>query len=206
MLENINPYNQTLWQNTFTKSDLYQKLEKDFDEILFEHFIENVTQHFTHRRILGSKIFSGTVFYYIDFLLRDNPKIIYDIGCGWNVFKKYLPIYGLDPKQKAADEIIAFEQLDRVLGTHVMSINALHFNQFSNLKEIVNKFIDSIDKGGKGFLALNVSRLEGFHMPSAELSIRKELFEYKNNFLVFDLDLSTPNAWMDGNLRMVIQK
>lgn len=218
MIENINPYNKQDWEYKFKQSDLYRKLAEDFNEISFDHFVEKKYSFFprfnnTPRQMLaqgedhatfGTSYFSGTIFYYIDYLLRDNPKIIYDWGCGWNIFKKYLPIIGYDPNSPYADKKILPAGFRC---RSIMSMNALHFNSLTNIKNITTEFYDKIEVGGKGLLTLNVARMTPrTDMDNINTYIRTELYSFKNNLLVFDLDLSLRDAYLDGNLRMVFSK
>ena len=212
ILENKNPYNQKEWEIKFKDTELYKKLQEDFDIIAFDHFVEqahikkfyNSQGTGTPRQNIGSSIFSGTIFYYIDYLLQDNPEIIYDIGCGWNIFKKYMPIYGYDPYSTYADSRTIPSDFH---GKYVMSVNALHFSSIDNLTDIVTDFYNKIDEGGKGFLTLNTARMtKRFDLDNVESDIRTQLFKFYDNLLVFDLDLSFRDAYLDGNVRMVFSK
>lgn len=207
MLANINPYNKAIWENKFKQSNLYNKLTLDFDQISFEHFVEKPNANrldLTPRQRLGTSLFSGTIFYYLDFLLRDDPEIIYDIGCGWNIFKKYLPIHGYDPYGQYSDERALPDDFH---GKYIMSINALHFTNLSKFKYAVTGFYKKIDAGGKGLLTLNIARMTNrMDVDNIDAFIRNELYDFKENLLVFDLDLSFRDAYLDGNLRIVFSK
>lgn len=89
----------------FKTTEVYKKLICDYtDEKLVWHkffhlgnTIKSITEeHFTPRSAYKAE-FSATVFYYLLPLLEKNPQIIYDLGCGKNMFKKYLPnVIGID--------------------------------------------------------------------------------------------------------------
>jgi len=207
MLENINPYNKNDWEYKFKQTDLYAKLTEDFDHISFEHFVEKTNAHrpsLTPRQQLGSSLFSGTIFYYLDYILCDSPEIIYDLGCGWNIFKKYLPIYGYDPYSMYSDERSLPEGFH---SKYLISINALHFTSLSNIKDVVTGFYNKIDLNGKGLLTLNTARMtRRIDIDNIDSYIRTELYHFKDNLLVFDLDLSFKDAYLDGNVRMILNK
>ena len=96
-MENIAPYNENKFISVFKTTEIYKKLRCDYtDDKLVWHkfchldnksiFIANVTP-----RSSNSTKFSASVFYYLLPLLEKNPKKIYDLGCGKNMFKPYLP-------------------------------------------------------------------------------------------------------------------
>lgn len=209
MLENINPYNKEDWKKVFTQTDLYKRIQNDFDVVSFEYFVENTFYHdsykdMTTRQQLGSSIFSGTIFYYLDYLLRDDPEMIYDIGCGWNIFKKYIPIIGYDPNSEFAD---TKTMPKGPVGKYVMAINSLHFTELTNIKSIVSGFLSKIEPGGKGVLTFNVARMTiKTNKEEVEKYIRTELSQFQDNLLVFDVNLGYYDATIDGNIRMVFSK
>ena len=95
MLEDIQPYNAVEFRRRFINTQLYQQLTRDFDEITFSSTWEGFghgtpRQHWADRSLWRTK-FSAVPFYYLEFLTQQNPKEIYDLGCGWNVFKRYIP-------------------------------------------------------------------------------------------------------------------
>ena len=96
-MENIAPYNENEFISVFKTTEIYKKLRCDYaDDKLVWHkffylgnksiFIDNTTP-----RAGNSTEFSASVFYYLLPLLEKNPKKIYDLGCGKNMFKPYLP-------------------------------------------------------------------------------------------------------------------
>ena len=68
--------------------------------------------------------------------------------------------------------------------------------------------------GGRGWLTLNIARmieldLENFMNKSSaclEVYVRNELDLPDIDFIVFDVDLSILDEYMNGNIRLVIQK
>ena len=87
----INKYDQIKFEEKFKKTDLYNILKQDYDILSFDYHYKEKSP--TPREIEGTKKskFSVVPFYYLNFLTDVNPKKIYDLGCGWNIFKKYIP-------------------------------------------------------------------------------------------------------------------
>jgi len=130
MIKNINPYNKTEFEKIFKNTKIYKKLEQDFGEsnLLWEQDSESLScSNDSHGPWLSldingndpnkishintsstprqdfSNFFSATIFYYLMPLLEKDYNAIYDIGCGANLFKSYLPrLIGV-----GAEEIIA---------------------------------------------------------------------------------------------------
>lgn len=228
MQANINAYEQKVFENQFKNTSIYQKLCRDFDEIdfakqwthRFQDFSKTPRQEFGERR----SIFSAVPFYYLQFLQKENPSAIYDLGCGWNIFKKYIPtVIGIGAEQPENESFFAdihdFVDDDFVKGHQdffdsVFSINALHFRPLSDLKKCVDDFYSMLRVNGIGWLSLNIARMiekddEKFgdkDQTYLETYVRKVLFDLRMNYLVFDLDLAVLNEWMNGNIRLVIQK
>lgn len=98
-MENIRPYNENEFMSLFKKTEIYKKLLHDYaQERLVWHKFFSIGKKFEYAvdlnstaRIICKEEFSATIFYYLLPLLEKNPKTIYDLGCGANIFKKYLP-------------------------------------------------------------------------------------------------------------------
>lgn len=101
ILENINPYNQSNFKSIFQSTEIYKKIKQDFDEsnliwnkFFWQHdLVYNKKQSNTHLtpRHTHLTCFSMSVFYYLMPLLETEYDVIYDLGCGKNMFKSYLP-------------------------------------------------------------------------------------------------------------------
>jgi len=216
---NKNSYNTELFKVQFKQTELYRKLIDEYDEVSFDYFFE---QHYitsSPRLLLATKVCSAVPFYYLSFI--DTTKPTYDLGCGANIFKKYYPnIIGVSPElgdRFFGDEHGAVD--DNYVKVHtdyfesVFSINALHFVPLSNFRKVVDDFASMIKPGGSGFLSLNALRMcecdtEFKNNTPAETEdwIRTQLNLMPYNFQVLDVNLEVPNAWIDGNIRMVIRK
>jgi hypothetical protein len=181
---------------------------------------------------LGLKIGSATSFYYINKLLEKNPSVIHDIGCGWNMFKKYIPnIVGISPdspddKSTWCGDEFDFFDFDFVANHQdhyesVMSICSLQYVPLSTLRDRVIGFISIVKQGGRGYIALDphpmivretpeyLFDLFGSETPSAEVIdqyIREQLADLPCNVLVLDIDSIEHHDELDGTIRIVFEK
>ena len=228
-MNNLNEYNEEKFKHAFENSTIFQQISNDFDYIIWD---KNRTHRMYHtaRQVMGQKTFYVTPFYYIEKLTEKNPDIILDIGCGWNIFKKYIPnIIGLDID---FDNINFFADIkgfvnDEYVKLHknyfesAFSINALHFGSISNLENIIVNFVSMIKPKGRGFLALNFQRLLDNSSPEElirifdtsepttidyENYIRLVLSKIECEYLVVDIDLTVMDEYLNGNIRIVFEK
>lgn len=227
MLDDIRPYDPQRWQQQFQRSDLYQRIAADFDEITFSSIWEGFghgtpRQHWADRSLWRTK-FSAVPFYYLEFLTQRNPSEIYDLGCGWNIFKRYIPnIVGVGAEDPNGPDFYAdihdFVDSDYVRGHQnyfesVFSICALHFFPLSEIRQRVIDFASMIRPGGRGWLALNALRMieldrKFLQLEQHELEswIRGELDQLPFTVLSFDIDLGRLESGMDGNIRIVVER
>jgi hypothetical protein len=225
MKPNINPYNQSTFQPQFMQSDIYKQLVLDFDHISFKkYFVSDYT--ITPREYWGKSIFTAVPFYYLEYLLNSHPAVIYDLGCGWNIFKKYIPnIIGIGAEDPTSERYYA-DQHDYVddgfIKGHrnffdcVFSINALHFIPLSQLQQRVLDFNSMLKVNGTGFLALNLKRMlekdsqkfNDFGLLELDQYVRDQLYDLDINYKVFDVEFTKNNVdeFMDGNIRLVMEK
>lgn len=219
-IKNIQAYDEQVFRERFVLTDLYKKLQKDYTQISFTNCWN---PELTPRQDAALSRFSAVPFYYLEFLTQQKPTEIYDIGCGWNIFKKYIPnVIGIGAERPGSGfygDIQDYVDDDFVQGHQdffesAFSINALHFHPLSNIKKIVHDFHSMLKPGGTGWLALNMQRmLERDQMSFAnknisdiDMYIRQELSSLNINFVVFDVDLAQPDNYMDGNIRLVMQR
>ena len=229
-MKNFNDYNEKIFSSEFKKTDIYRKLSKDFDVVSLKKFYWNNLQETraTPRQSIGDSHteFSAVPFYYLNFLLDRNPQQIYDLGCGWNIFKKYIPnIIGVGAEPPGSKfyhaDIHDFVDNDYVqyhqdYFESVFSINALHFCPLTEFEKIVTNFYSMIKPQGRGFLALNVQRmlleqtapmLNNRSSSSLDTFCRSELSKLSYiKFLVVDIDFTILDEGMDGNIRLVMEK
>jgi len=161
MQENVNVYNKEAFKSYFSQTDLWKAVSKDYEYLRLPQIRPHLTS--TTNEI---KYFNVFLFYYLNFLLEKNPATIYDLGCGSNPFKKYIPnIIGIDP-DLSQENVDIIDQVDQTfIDSHqnhfesVFSVCALHFHPFTELRKVVDDFISMVKIGGRGFIALNVMRM-----------------------------------------------
>jgi hypothetical protein len=209
-------------------------LARDFSHITWDSHCD-IYKTFTPRQFLGDtskNIFSAVPFYYLEYLLETNPKQIYDLGCGWNIFKKYITnIIGVGEEDPTASNYYGDEhgRVDQnYIDSHqdyfesVFSINALHFIPLLSMRKRVIDFISMIAPGGRGFITLNLLRMIdrssdeflidtfGTLRPTNQqfdTYVRNALSDLPCKCLVFDVDvLNSLNDVMEGNIRLVFEK
>jgi hypothetical protein len=231
-MHNINPYNEEHCRAYCQQLDFYNQIKSDFDHLSwiknFNHLIS-----WTPREEYGTRYqrtrFSMVPFYYLEKLLEKNPKEIYDLGCGWNIFKKYIPnIIGVSPTQDVDNYADVHDLVDDdyIKGHEnsfesIFSICALHFASLEDLEKIVTGFVSMIKPNGRGFLTLNLIRMiERSPADFLENSIgstrtNHEYEQYvfgvlekiKVDYLIVDVDFEqSTNDQMDGNIRLVFDK
>ena len=165
-------------------------------------------------------------FYYIDFLMQKQPEEIYDLGCGWNLFKRYFPVIGIGAEDiKFINNEVKFWDLhdfvdDEFIAGHqnyynsVFSICALHYHPLSTIRKIVCDFYSIIAPGGRGWLSLNSQRMvekdKKFHSSSSseiQEYINTQLEDLPGKILAQDVDIIGCNDnSMDGNIQIVFEK
>ena len=200
MQENINVYNEEEFKLHFSQTDLYKTINKDYDDVSWVEprglrpysllwnqrkdaliaSAQGLSRPWVNQtpRFVRAQMnwFSVTSFYYLNFLLEKNPTTIYDLGCGDNMFKKYIPnIIGIEPSQ-TCENVDIIDKVDQTfIDSHqnyfesVFSICALHFHPFTELRKVVDDFISMVKIGGRGFIALNVLRM--FELEAKEKNI-----------------------------------
>jgi hypothetical protein len=236
-MNNINEYSELDFRNRFENSEIHKQLKQDFTHIIWEKCLPTIIPYrlfetgLTPRQWAGESLFYVVPFYYIEKLLETNPTTIYDIGCGWNVFKKYIPnIIGIDkmtenPKLFYADKEGQFD--DEFVSTNqgqfesAFSINSLHFRSLADLKKVISDFVSTIKSGGRGFLTLDIKRmleqtsdeetirLFSTNTPTIEQYdkyVREELAKVDCKYIVVDVDLSILDEYMNGNIRIVFER
>jgi SAM-dependent methyltransferase len=180
---NINQYDRENFSYLFKKTELYKKLQDEYDIVNFsiaENALCNLQRHrhlsnwTTPRKRLDFRIFDAVPFYYLNYLIENNPNKIYDIGCGYGEFKKYIPNIVNIEHTSAKDNfrflkndiIDLYDDLDENfyiknsgLFESAFAINSLHFNSLIDIRKIVIKFSSLISKNGRGFIALNIARM-----------------------------------------------
>jgi len=228
-MHNIQEYSELEFKKSFENSTIAQRIKTDFDELVWNKFYEVRTVASPRQSALrldnAPSRFSMSPFYYIQYLLNRNPEVIYDLGCGLNIFKKYIPnIVGVSPETIESGyyfgDIHDFVDDDYIKNhtnyfESVFAINSLHFFPIEKIRQRINDFASMIKSNGRGFITFNLDRmLEASEQRAVfcknnfnlDKFVRNELKDMPFTFLVFDVDLAVLNAGMDGNVRLVIEK
>ena len=224
-------YNKQHFIKQFYYSDWFKKLKEDYkylysDKIDIRVPYEDQAKTVRHR-LNDSSIFLYSACYYLEFLIEKNPQVIADVGCGENLFKKYLPnIVGFDKTpwadvQEWFDDDFVLNHTDEF--DCAFAINALHFISLVEVKNQINKFGKILKKGGRGFVTLNLKRLLENTEPHEyhklfDLNKKLTLDDYRNyltkeltstdyKILVLDLvfDEVLIDDWFNGNIRIVFE-
>jgi hypothetical protein len=220
-MENLNPYDQTSFEQKFKKTKIFELLDQKYDEITFAKFYEPIisSRYITPRQNAAMTIVSAVPFYYLQYL--DQSVQMVDLGCGINFFKTFFPnVLGIGAEQgnNFFGDLRDFVDDDFYKGHEsvyysVFSINALHFHPLEKLQDICIKFSNTLQSGGRGFLAMNVQRMlertelfNDYSLEDLDLWIRSQFKDFPTKIVVFDVDLSQQDAWMDGNIRIVFEK
>lgn len=228
-MRNLNEYNQEEFESEFAGSEITEKIKQDFDFLVWEkHLPTHVFA--TERQFIGTRICTMTSFYYIEKLLEKNPKEIYDFGCGWNLFKKYIPsVVGVSPENPEDVHTYFGDQYDffdedfaknhQQQYESAMAICSLNYRPLTEIKNIIDLFISVIKPGGRGYVALDVTpmvvREDPFNLDNIfgttsptvheiEDYVRDQLGGLKCKHLIFDFDGEIENPY-DGNLRIVFE-
>jgi hypothetical protein len=226
MTDNLNEYDEIVFKNYFENSELYHQLAKDFDILLWDKFLDGIMSY-TPRQQRGDRMFTLSPFYYINKLTETNPNKIYDLGCGWNIFKRYIPnVIGVDARKEYVD--IQTTINEEYVATHqeyfesVFSICSLHFYSLSNLEKNIKDFVSMVKKNGRGFLSLNLERMierttieENISLFATENPsdiqydqyIRDIVGKISCKYLIVDIDIhKCRDDFMNGNIRLVFEK
>jgi hypothetical protein len=182
LLENINCYDKNKFESEFKNHLIYEKLYENYEKLIFVDSLDflfglhnKIKRAYkiplTPRRTLTFSIFDVVPFYYLQYLMELNPEKIYDIGCGCNIFKKYIPnIIGIDvPESKlkcVKNNVDLYDNLDDSFYIKnfeqfesAFAICSLHFYPFSDIRNRVLQFSSLISEGGRGFITLNIARM-----------------------------------------------
>lgn len=224
-MQNKNAYDQVEFEPRFRDTELYKRLCSEYEVLDFAKSW-NLKHLATPRQDWATRkrTFSVVPFYYLEFLTEPNPTNIVDLGCGWNIFKRYIPnITGVGAEPPDSDyfsgDVHDFVD-DDFIGGHqqsfesVFSINALHFIPLSQMRQRVFDFHSMIKTNGVGWLSLNSQRmierdLDKFgnkDLNYIDSYIRDELCSLAIDWMVFDVDLETRDEYMNGNIRLIMKK
>jgi len=221
-------YSAVDWEIAFKKLDLYKQLTNEYDVVYFDRkdffsFRRSPTprQFYGDSNFRNLTYFSAIPFYYLEWLQEINPDKIYDLGCGWNIFKKYYPnIIGVGPEDLEEGyyaDIYDIVDDDYILGHQeyfecVFSINAFHFVPLSDIRKRALDFSSMIKPGGRGWFTCNadvmIKRDQKFK--NADLNnienFCKEQLSNIPSLVCLDIDLNIVDEYMDGNIQLQFSK
>jgi hypothetical protein len=211
----IQPYNHKLWQNQFKDTDIYHKLCEEFDIVFFNKEWYSPERYYQGT---GTEIVFPTP-------RQDlaKPDQVYDLGCGWNFFKKYYPnIIGVSAEPPTSQYFYAdihdFVD-DDYISNHqeyfesVFSICALHFIPLGDIKNRVLDFSSMIKPGGRGWLSMNAARMidrdrESFGNKGKTFitNFIKQQINNVPDIQTLEIDLSIMDEMIDGNIQITFSK
>ena len=155
----------------FLKSNLYQKLKKDYKHLFLDYYHDNlvydidykIEQKYHRYSRFSRSIFHYSIFIYLNSIITESHEKIADIGCGYNFIKKYFPkTVGYD-KTEFADYKELFD--DSFIINHyeefdvAVAICSLHFISMRDFTKRINDFGKIIKSGGYGFITFNTQRM-----------------------------------------------
>ena len=172
----------------FLTTDLGQKILSDYNALTCNSnsrmSMHTISERFsiTPRQLLGDpnlttlpqpkfNEFSVVPFYYIEILNEKQPTKIFDLGCGWNIFKKYYPnIIGLDLDSAYADihkpysldfVNLCQNKLEAIISINMTSELANDGTQtnLENITQHIQYFGQLLKPGGRAYLGLNSSTI-----------------------------------------------
>ena len=212
-MNNLNPYNLVDFKSQFVETAIYKQIENDFDVITWEIDIPTSRHpYMTPREYRGRSIFSAVPFYYM--LQLDINSKIYDLGCGWNIYKKYLPeVIGIDNSRYADEQGLVDDEFvikNEGRFDNVMSMNALHFISLTELPNRIRQVLKMTKSGGLIFIMMNVCHMvDNVSLPTITdpvKFIRDTFDEFKENLICFELDDNMIHQNMsEGTLRFVLK-
>lgn len=211
----------TDWKRKFIKTDLYKRLDKEYDIILDWFDLQpppELNAFILPRKIFTTKFTTLVGFYLIENYLNTKEKIL-DVGCGTNYYKTYYDVDGVDPyyfanadNEYEVDETSALGNVDfedsyykKNKGIHknIMSQNALHFS--SDFQNNLKEFYSLLGKDGKGFASLNLIRLFE-HDNSTSLNKQLKKLDLIKDIIEEVIVIQNPHAnGSDGNLHIIFK-
>jgi len=211
----------TDWKRKFIKTDLYKRLDKEYDIILDWFDWQPPLQLSTFmlpRKNFTTKFTTLIGFYLIENYLNTKEKIL-DVGCGINYWKTYYDVHGVDPNyfphadneyevdntSTLGDFNFKNSYYKRNKGTYknIMSQCALHFN--SDFQNNLKEFYSLLGKDGKGFASLNLMRLFE-HDNSTSLGNQLKKLDLIKDIIEEVIVIQNPHSnGLDGNLHIIFK-
>jgi hypothetical protein len=170
-VKELNKCDTAQWLDSFRKNNFYKTILNDYDYCISSYREMSILKACLHHTVYETartfteqyRILDVVPYYYIDFLLKNHPKTIIDLGCGINNFKKYIPgLVGIDADREATQaDIFDFFDSDFSQGHQqccdaLMSINAIHFSPVNTITQRLKWLAELIRPGGTAFVSTNL--------------------------------------------------
>ncbi len=227
------------WLSNFVESTKYKEIVYEVEKLrgdvffTFEPTISNSTNWSDSPRYkqLRSGIINLQPFYILEYISSMNNGKIYDIGCGYNFFKKFYNIVGIDPLDINADIQDEFNdnfvKKNNLSLDNIFSINAIHFCKLLDLEERISNFFSLVRPNGNAYLAINIERVFDNTFKDYQGASKTLLNKLYPNGLALGIDESIKkildsnvyevilyenlieqyrNEIVDGNLRILIKR
>ena len=240
MIKQVNPIDIVQWEKEFLNNTFYSKNFVNYDHIIFSYqqmvLLKAALHHTVYelpRKVQRLyKILDAVPYYYVNYLLEKNPKLIVDIGCGENFFKDYLDnIVGVDSDIDSKYDI--FDHYDEDYAKNhlnyydaIITINTIHFNPINKISHEINLIRDMLTAGGRAFVSFNVEtwlmytdkneikNIFGFplNLEKVLLYMHNQIQNLNLNMLVYDWPIlritqeSSIRDDLNGNVRIVFEK
>ena len=160
-----------IFDDRFKQSETFGKISLDYDRLILDELEGPAripgTFHgmYTPREHLAEpSTFSYLPFFYIEEILKTNPEVILDLGCGGNLFKKYIPqIFGMDPHNVSADAVGSLspetirEYSDKF--DAAIAINSIHFIPITAISTRLVEFSQLVKPNGLCYATFNMQML-----------------------------------------------
>jgi len=235
-LRTLRPYDEDQWKQYFTTTELYRQVK-----LYLPHCLEIWTasgmpgNRTTPRENQLNSYFTFNTFYYLESLF-DNQGIVYDLGCGGNLFKPFAKnLIGIDCFHSKAD-IDDMVDNDFVKGhqeyfKRAFAINSLHFIPLTRFRETIVNFYSMLKSGGQGYITFTLANMieltndndwvSIFKKPAVDTTlcdvvsyIDKEVWELPYEYQIVDYCFFVERDYgkilignpIDGNIRLLIKR
>jgi hypothetical protein len=238
MIRSKLPYDETQWRFDFANH--FPQLVAHYDHVIYNYKEMSLLRAAWHnnpyeksRTFLESfKICDAVPWYYLQFVLSTNPKLVIDLGCAINSFKPHIPgLVGVDNDPNSNFDVFDTFDLEFVQGHRqfcdaLIAINSIHFAPIDQLRQRLQWCADLVRTGGRGFVTFNIEtwlqhtsqdRVEELFgrwpdMDTVLAYVDREIEQSWLKLLVKDwpiMDVSNNSSIRDdlnGNIRLVFQR
>lgn len=164
------PYNAQDWMQQFPQTAVYQRLQSHYQHTVGCYQDMSVLRAALHHTVYMPPrdfceqydVLDAVPYYYLQWVLGDQPQQVLDLGCGLNIFKRAWPwITGMDADPKSPHDLLDFFDHGFVAGHQdtydaVIAINSIHFAPIHAMAERLHMVRDLLRPGGRAFVATNL--------------------------------------------------